>query len=201
MSIHIVDLSNNNKAENPDFKVLKSHKFDGVYFKLSEGTKFEDHVSEEWAPRAIRAGLMVGFYHFFRGAAMAEGDFFSHLLAKERLRASKHFRPCLDFEVGTPSGLAAHTFNQEVHRNLGVIPLFYSYADFAARCAYQGKPVGSGLWLAGYGRNDGREHPFAIPKPWRSVVGHQYTSKGRTPGINGLVDMSIITRPAAVEVK
>jgi GH25 family lysozyme M1 (1,4-beta-N-acetylmuramidase) len=44
-------------------------------------------------------------------------------------------------------------------------------------------PIGSGLWLASYGPNDGKRHRYVVPAPWRVAVLHQYTSRGRIGGI------------------
>lgn len=37
---------------------------------------------------------------------------------------------------------------------------------------------GNGLWIANYGKNDGRNHSFPTPRNWRIVMCHQYTSLG-----------------------
>lgn len=52
------------------------------------------------------------------------------------------------------------------------------------------KPVGSGLWLAPYGRNDATEHPFATPGRWKRVLMHQFSSNCRVGGCEHFVDLS-----------
>jgi GH25 family lysozyme M1 (1,4-beta-N-acetylmuramidase) len=83
----------------------------------------------------------------------------------------------------------ARAFNHAVHAELGVFPLFYSYASYIAAMR-PAKPIGTGLWLASYGRNDGRDHGAAVPKPWRHYLLHQFSSRCRVQGCAGLVDLS-----------
>src|SRR5262249_35936809 len=43
--------------------------------------------------------------------------------------------------------------------------------------------VGSGLWLAASARNDGVEHPFTVPAPWRRPLMHRFSSRCRVVGL------------------
>lgn len=59
------------------------------------------------------------------------------------------------------------------------------------------------LMLADYGPNDGSEHPLSIgvPKPWKVMAIHQYTSEAHVPGITAnSVDLSDVKTPAAIVV-
>lgn len=68
--------------------------------------------------------------------------------------------------------------------------LLYSYASFLEACMFSKPPTY--LWLAAYGPNDGKEHDVRIPRPWRKLAAHQFTSQGRVPGIPSRVDVSHI---------
>jgi hypothetical protein len=52
------------------------------------------------------------------------------------------------------------------------------------------RPIGAGLWLASYARNDGTDHGAAVPPPWRSYVAHQFSSNCLVSGCGGRVDLS-----------
>jgi GH25 family lysozyme M1 (1,4-beta-N-acetylmuramidase) len=103
-------------------------------------------------------------------------------------------RPVLDFEThasalsGAQMIAWARRFNSRVHERLGLFPIFYTYPAFLS--VRPDKPIGSGLWLASYSKNDGKDHPFSIPRPWKKVVAHQFTSQGRLPGHAGHIDLS-----------
>ena len=58
-------------------------------------------------------------------------------------------------------------------------------------------PIGWGLWLASYGQNDGRDHCYLVPKPWRRVVAQQYTSRGTIAGRSHL-DLSTVSSFRAI---
>lgn len=53
--------------------------------------------------------------------------------------------------------------------------------------------LGTGLWVAQYGPNDGNAHSIPGSGPWGSWALWQYTSVGTVPGIVGYVDMNQIS--------
>ena len=91
---------------------------------------------------------------------------------------------------------------QTYHSETGHYPIVYGNSgdlsglklpEWAAKCP---------LWLADYGPDDGSEHPLSIgiPAPWKVLGAHQYTSKGRVPGINTNVDLSDLKIPGSFAV-
>jgi lysozyme len=195
----IVDLSNNN-GPGIDFARLRDEgHVTGVYLKASEGAHFVDPYGVDFATRARKAGLRVGSYHFARpdqqigdAGATVEADHFVACLKKIGV-ADADFRPCLDFETAGP-GLEqwARTFCARVKATgpLALVPLLYSYPWFLGQVNAK-TPIGAALWLASYGRNDGKEYPYKIPAPWKNVHLHQFTSEARLPGVSGNCDLSI----------
>jgi lysozyme len=170
-----------------------------AFLKATEGISFTDKRFAAHREEAKAAGLRVGFYHYARpdlhphGAA-AEAAHFAHVVGTI---GPGELRPVLDLE--TPAGISpaemttwAGTFLAELERLTGIRPIFYTYPDFiASRMGHAQSLGGYPLWLASYGPNDGREHPFTIPSlAWRSAVVHQFSSRGRNPGISGFVDMN-----------
>lgn len=195
-----IDLSSHN--EPPDFRALKAHGVGGVWIKATEGVTYTNPSYLAWVRRANEAGVRVGAYHYARpdnNTAAAEAAHFCTEIGKPGRR---DLRPVLDYEelVGTGANgsfthadaLRAETwirdFNGRVKSTLGVGPLFYSYPDLIRQLALP-SPVGWGLWLASYGSNDGKEHPYVTPPPWQKIAAHQYTSKGWI-GSYGPVDLS-----------
>lgn len=190
----VVDLSNVNG--HVDWRRISRAGIKAAFVKASEGVSFDDPMFRAHRESARRAGIHVGAYHFARpdhNRAVDEARHFARIVGKLRVGELK---PVLDFETPahqlTPSRMEqwARDFNHEVKRLLGVVPLFYSYPAFISGMGRMSKPIGSGLWLASYGRNDGREHPFYTPRPWRFSSAHQFTSNARVAGVPGRVDLS-----------
>lgn len=193
----IIDLSSNN-AE-PDWKALKAHGVGAVWLKATEGVTWYDPVFASWRKKANAAGLRVGAYHFARPdlhpyAPYAEaGNFVTTVGTLERTA----LRPVLDFETSSKGKLEKRDmvswvkkFNFKVKDSLKVNPIFYTYPSFVTSYLSPEKPLGDGLWLASYGRNDGVEHKYFVPAPWKKALSHQYTSNGHVFGAKGRVDLS-----------
>lgn len=205
MSAPIVDLSNNNQGL-IDWHKLAGHHLGvrelevsvggvgGIIHKLTEGVGFVDAKCAVRRALAKTHGIPFGLYHF------------AHL-NENPVAQARHFLDCtlngvhvgargcphlyVDVETGDPATAAVWTraFNREVHDQTGVWPVFYSYRDYIDRMRLD-RPLGGGLWLADYGRNNGRIHAVQPPHPWKTVRLHQFTSNGRMRGIPGLVDLS-----------
>jgi lysozyme len=205
MSALILDVSSY-QGTGIDWKRVKHAGFAGVFVKATEGAGYVNPSFRAQASGARAAGLRVGFYHFARPdtphGAPFEAAQFAAATARHRTRAD--LRPVLDFERWaanlpfavpgpdfTAQGLVgwARQWMQEVKSRTGDGPMFYSGLAFIERLAPT-KPIGYGLWLAAYGSNDGTEHPYRVPKPWKRAVLHQFTSQGRVPGVPGKVDVS-----------
>lgn len=195
----MLDLSNNN-AE-PNWKRIYQAGQRRVYLKASQGTTFVDQKQRRWKLAARQAGFKVGLYHFAsvshedRVDPIREARFFCTQIG--RLRKGD-LRPCLDFEFGDPDPEWAERFIAEVTNRTGVKPIIYSYPDYLRRANFKKAPAP--LWLASYGRNDGKEHPFLIPAPWKRIVAHQYSSQAKVAGVPGLVDISHVFNYRALDV-
>lgn len=197
----MIDLSSNNPHP-VDFQKVKQYGHRRVYIKLSEGVNYlnPEHQAEHAA--AIAAGLKVGEYHFAHpetNAAETEAEYFCRLLPQLNPRHS--LRPCLDLEAGKASprvGGWAKTFVAYVKKHTGHTVVVYSNAPYLEGCSLQ-HPLGP-LWLAAYGRDDGTEYPYSIPKPWRRIAAHQYCSNGTVPGVKGPVDLSRVLHPLELDV-
>lgn len=177
-----------------DWKRVAASGVKAAYLKATEGVHWNDPKFQENRKAANAAGIHVGAYHF---ASLYDGGIEArHFLTAVGGVGPKDLKPVLDLE-SNPKGLSSAAlrayvtaFNKVVHDRTGVWPMFYSYASFIEGCGFT-KPVGNGLWIAAYGRNDGKEYPVFAPRPWRKYVAHQFTSRGTVPGIKGPVDVSV----------
>lgn len=198
MTVLIVDLSNNQARV--DVKEIAAARYcTGIYHKATEGTGFAD--GRFWPRRnaAAKYGLRFGAYHFARpdqphGGA-AEAERFCRMVGKLDRR---DLRPVLDYERHAWFTTAEHflwivAFNRTVREKLGVWPLFYSYPAFIQELKLP-RPVGAGLWLAAIGSNDGTEHAYRVPAPWKKAVLHQYTWRAHIRGVEGECDMNAAPR-------
>jgi GH25 family lysozyme M1 (1,4-beta-N-acetylmuramidase) len=197
----LIDVSNANGAV--DWHAVRKAGVVGAFVKASEGESFTDRF---WAGNrhdANMAGVRVGAYHFARpdlhpSTPLAEARHFVGVVG--RLNRTD-LRPVLDLEVATPE-----LHNQElvwwcqkwsryVRDKLGVWPLLYGSTSYLANLmGAQSRPILGGLWLASYGRNDGRRYEPTVPRPWKKYVAHQYCSVGHVAGVRGDVDRSYAPR-------
>jgi lysozyme len=190
----LVDLSNRNKTVDLA-KLAASKMVDGVFHKATEGQSFVDDFYADRRAEAKKLGLHFGAYHFARpdlhptaGGARTEASHFCDVVGKVGLW---DLRPALDYEtranVDNLAWIAA--FNTVVKKRLGVWPMFYSYFSLIVEMKLP-RPVGDGLWLSAFDRNDGVDHGFQTPAPWKKTAGHQFTSHGSLPGVAGDVDLT-----------
>lgn len=178
----------------PNWVSVAKARYVGAWLKATEGANTNDPDFAANRVAARKAGLHVGAYHFAHPELHTpeqEAAHFARVVGKIR---PGELRPVLDYEVPdklTPSQTDRwiRTFNQEVKKRTGVLPVFYSYPGLISSLGLK-KPVGDGLWLASYGANDAREHAYVAPWPWKHVVAHQFTSVGSVPGIKGHVDIT-----------
>ena len=170
----------------------------GVLAKATQGTVETDKYLAFNREQAARVGIPIGFYHFATpGYGPTPQQEALHFCAAVQKVNRTDLRPFLDLEQAgcdKATGLNLYNwvraFNKTVEKELGVLPGFYSDAGFFSVLDFP-KPVGSCLWLADYGSNNGDEHPFPIVKPWKRPASlHQFTDVGRWPGVVGNVDMS-----------
>jgi lysozyme len=162
-----------------------------VFVKATEGSTFTDPRFEANRREAEALGIRLGAYHFAAPGSTtpaAQADHFAKVVGTLRRR---ELRPVIDLETGLPSSTEAFARElvQAIRRRLGVTPLLYSYQAYLSAMRLR-RPIGGGLWLASYSRNDGRDYGADVPRPWRGWVAHQFTSRGHAVGIAGYVDIS-----------
>jgi lysozyme len=196
----IVDLSSNNGSV--DFVRLKKSGIAAAWMKVTEGRTWDDPNYHKRAAEARKAGLRVGGYHYGRPDTNSPKAEAAHFAASLGKIGRRDLRPVLDFEQSTnlsPKQLEiwARDFNQEFRKRTGLLPAFYSYPAYIQSMQLS-KTIGNGLWLASYGRNDGKEYPMQIPSPWKKAIAHQFTSSGNVVGVKGHVDVSKAWRLNAV---
>lgn len=188
------DFSNNNP--DPHWARLRL-RTNTVGLKASEGTGFVDTTFAYRRRLVQRYHFRVIAYHFARpdvhpDRPEAEAQHFAAVVGH---LAGVH--TALDFERWSPHLTAAEhvawarRFNHEVRRIFGVWPLFYTYSSMLAQL-HPAQPIGDGLWLANYDRDDGKRHPVAVPHPWTSIALHQYTSRGSLLGVPFRCDLSAV---------
>jgi lysozyme len=180
----LVDLSGRNwRVVNSrrHFERLRAASVRGALIKATEGATFVNERYRAYRKWALDVGMLVGPYHFAYpsgGDAEEEAEHFIRIV-----RSLDQLRPVLDLEIDpgelwTKLTPWSRSWNQAVVTALRSEPLFYSYPYFI-RYMRPRSPIGSGLWLASYGANDGKRHPYVVPAPWKKAVLHQYTSRGR----------------------
>jgi lysozyme len=208
----VLDLSNNNGAV--DFERIYDGGTRRVYLKCTEGTNFLDKTAAPFFHRAKAAHLKVGFYHFARpsqnpgvdGASREAAFFLRNLPTGWHQKNGTTLRPCLDLEdPHAPPSVKiaqwAHEFILYVKNHTGLYPIIYGNTYYLQGCSFH-KPWAK-LWLASYGRNDGKEHPYIIPKPWlkKDLAAHQYSSEAHVAGVEGVVDISHVFKPRQLDVR
>lgn len=171
----------------------------GVYHKATQGLGFVDLYAHERRMAARVAGLPFGLYHFAGwqdGSGVARfgtpHEEAEHFLTQRPVLHRTDLRPVLDLELGHPSawlGRWARAWCNVIENAIGVAPILYSYGSFVEGLELD-RPIGNGLWDAGYGRNDGRDYGITPPRPWKHVLLHQFTSVGVLRGVPVRVDLS-----------
>jgi GH25 family lysozyme M1 (1,4-beta-N-acetylmuramidase) len=198
VSLRGIDVSANNGPI--DWDAVKRAHVAFAFAKATEGVSYVDPHLHDNRDGAGRVRIPLGLYHFARpdthptiAGARDEARHFARQVGK--LRASD-LLPVLDLERELPLGHGpaqleawARAFSQETRKLLGRFPLFYSYPAMIDGLRLH-RPIGSGLWLASYGTDDGREHPAEPPHPWKRTLVHQYTSQGHVPGVSGRIDLN-----------
>lgn len=185
----IIDVSNWQGDVN--WKRVKADGITLAYVKATEATTYTDPRFASNRKACAALGIRFGAYAFVqpsKGTPESQAAHFCSIVGRLERR---DLRPAQDLEVGTRVGTEtfARAFSRAVTKRLGCTPLLYSYAPFLAALRLE-RPIGGGLWLAAYGRNDGLDHGAAVPPPWKHWVAHQYTSRSHADGIAGSVDFS-----------
>lgn len=196
MSLKIIDVSDYQKDVAWD--LVRASGVSGVWIKATEGLTWNAKRYQQHRAGALEAGLRVGAYHYARPDLHPwdpEGEA-RHFWAITQAPGRRDLKPVLDFEEKSDQlSIAQHVswaraFNQAYKaKSGGILPLFYTYQALAMWLDPE-TPIGNGLWLARYGRNNGTYEPVNPPAPWKRLAAHQYTSRGRVPGVFGDCDVS-----------
>lgn len=148
--------------------------------------------------------MRVGAYDFLHPLDASPAEAADFLLSRlpATLVPGRDLRPALDAEQGTPSrkvGAWVSEVAAIVRKHTGPRPLIYGSGWYLEACQFKTAP--GPLWLAAYGRNDGREYPVGrAPAPWRTVAAHQFTSRAHVAGIHGECDLSHVLSAASLEI-
>jgi lysozyme len=165
--------------------------FQGCGIKATEGQSFLDPEYHRHAAGARSAGVKFTPYHFARPDHNSPSEEVTHFLS---VIHETPLIPTLDIEVSTRVNVDqwVHEFCQIMRKRGSKTPIIYTYSGYLSHFT---RARGNGLWIANYNRNDGRLHPIGSPAPWKTFRLHQYTSEGRTPYVDGHVDLSVIRIP------
>lgn len=200
----MLDLSNNNAIEENFVVAYHQGGQRRIYLKRCEGTGFIDGRFALWKPQASAAGFEVGEYDFLHPLQASPADAADYLidLTALPLKPGRDLRLCLDCEEGSSSpavGAWITAVAALVTKATGVHPLIYGSGYWLEACQFPAAP--GPLWLAAYGRNDGRQYPVGrLPSPWKILTAHQYTSNATVPGISGGCDLSVVAIPQNIDV-
>lgn len=173
-----------------DWRTVASAGIRFAICKATEGLTVNDESFLDNIENAFNHGLDVGAYHFFRPhkdpQAQAE-HFFKACEGRPLL-----LPPSCDIEVSSELADVIDPtleFLLACEKLFGRMPLVYSYPWFI-KTYIDGKPGAAELsewplWIAHYNSKPGE--PMRTP-PWATFAVHQYTAKGRVPGIATDVD-------------
>ena len=174
---------------NIDFNRVKNSGVQIVYIKATEGVSIVDSRLTSNYKNAKDAGLLVGFYHFFRPStesnAIAQAQYFINAIKDYK----SDCRLALDIEVN--NGLSkskitnlSKVFLEEVKRLSGLEVVIYTYTSFA-RNYFESSINIYPLWIAHYGVNIPGNNGI-----WNYWIEFQYTDSGQVNGVSGNVDLN-----------
>lgn len=166
-----------------------------AFIKTTQGSGSVDPIFERNRDAATKAGILVVPYHFLDASDPAAQA--KHFLAT--VGAERGMSLMLDWEQAGVPASALVAVGNACQAATGVAPIcYYGYSMLAASDATLSVWP---LMLPAYPRSDsGKDYPALVTQaprlpPGRSATRpydfHQYTAKGRIPGISGDVDRSI----------
>ncbi|MEC3975877.1 lysozyme [Amycolatopsis sp. H20-H5] len=177
-----------------------------VYMKATEGTGYRDPTFSSNYTGSYNAGMIRGAYHFALpdnssgavqaryfvsngGGWSADGKTLPPMLDIEY---NPYGATCYGLNQGQMSGWIAD-FSNEVHRLTSRYPTIYTTRDWWSTCTGNNGGFGAAnpLFIACYCGTAG-----TLPNGWGFYTFWQYSSTGRTAGINGNVDQDVFNGPA-----
>lgn len=191
IALRIIDISHHNTVT--DWSAVKNNT-DGLYIKATEGSAFVDPAFEKYASGAGKAGIPLGFYHYFQPSSSAkyikqQASHFYSVIKKYNYQ----FIPVLDIEESnglSPDKVAANvdTFLKEFQKISGQRIMFYCSPAYANKYLNEKAFASYPLWIANYNVNAPRK-----PIIWNAFCVWQYGTTVTVPGIQGQVDGDIAT--------
>ena len=158
------------------WKAIKDAGLEFGFIKATEGTfYYVTSTTRGQRKSARRQGIPVGAYHFaasrLRRRARGEADHFLEVAAAARGRPAARPRPgdaAATPPTETAAGRTAGCGGREAAS--GQRPILYTFSAFAEN---HGRPRATAsrrypLWLANYGKNDGKVHPVRTVGAWPS---------------------------------
>ncbi len=166
-------------------RVAATGEVDFVMLKATEGTNFKDSRFVDNYRKAVRAGLKVGIYHFFRFDTDSELQAINLLHSLRNRRVD--FPVVIDIEEwGNPDGLATSKIVAslrsviEIVEKAGYPVMLYTNKDGYQRFI-KGNFDDYPLWICS----------FTDPPVDGRWLMWQYSHRGRVDGIDGNVDLDV----------
>lgn len=187
MSVKGIDISSNN-GPSIDFKKVHASGVRFVFVKVSEGANYVNPYAERHVHNARAAGLIVGGYHFVHQAtgtyASTEAAHFVHNARELGLLKKGSLRPAIDSEIGTSRQYHYRVIEHTI-TDTNLHPFIYTGSWFWTGVLKARNPHKCPLWLAAY-TSSWKKY---IPVGWTGASIHQWTDKGKVPGIGTKVDL------------
>ncbi len=177
------------------WKAIKAAGIEFGFIKATEGVGYANRHYEPHRKAARRQGIPVGAYHFahpdFDDGPFEEAEHFLEVAAPRE----GDLLPVLDLEKRgrSPQETArwAKRWLRRVEKRIGEPPILYTYSSFAQELVgHERGLIRYPLWLANYGKNNGRIHPVRTVGAWPGIAVHQYTSQGHIEGYSGPLDLN-----------
>lgn len=179
-----IDVSNHQEGIN--WSSVKNSGVQVAYVKATEGTYYKDPYAPGNYNGAKQNGIAVGFYHFLNGSANGhdQANYFYNYL-KENNLLGYDLKLCVDVEVACSSLTdKVLDFINTIKNLTGQDCIIYT-GPYFANSNLDNRVAGIPCWIAHYG--------VSTPMPtniWgTNYAGHQYSSTGSVPGVNGNCDV------------
>jgi len=161
---------------------------DFIIFKVSEGASHEDTKYKEWIPKARAAGLIVGYYHFFRTNVDPIKQAQSFLSKVKPFLKEGDLCVVCDYETEDDKAdgfdiFEVALFLETVESSLNWIPWVYSghiLKQAGKEYTVPKEMARYPLWIAHY---TNKSAP-TVPAPWAKETLWQYTETAMLKGMS-----------------
>lgn len=187
-----------------DWSKVKDHGVRFAFIKINEGDWIDPTASAARVAAIRKAGIIVGGYDFLTPrpgrSGAKEFDIHYHKAKQIGLYKKGDLRPVADVESAGryPNNAIGRPFikryvkswvTQCQKRVGGHHPIIYTGYFWRETLGNWAEDLGCHLWLAAYPTYN----RSTIPKAWNHVSLHQYSEKGRVPGVPGDCDLNRYT--------